>query len=232
LEQGARKALVIVAHPDDAEFLCAGTIGRWCAEGWEVAYVLVTDGDKGSNEPGMTADKLAAIRREEQRGAAAVLGVKECVFLGYPDGFVEDTVELREKLVREIRRFRPDLVVTWDGFRRGFNHRDHRLTGQVAMDAVYPLSRSHMYFEEHMRDGLSPHEVNEVLLAGTDQPDYYVDIKDFFAIKLKAVLCHQSQVGKRPVEEMEKRMRERAQEIGKEAGYELAESFRRISWAR
>jgi LmbE family N-acetylglucosaminyl deacetylase len=111
---GARHALVIVAHPDDAEFLCGGTVARWCSEGWTVDYVLTTSGDMGSKEEGMTRKKLLAIREKEQRAAATALGVRECTFLRYPDGYVEDTVELRGKLVREIRRLKPDLVVTWD----------------------------------------------------------------------------------------------------------------------
>ena len=107
-----KRALVIVAHPDDAEFLCAGSVARWVSEGWDVGYVLVTSGDKGSRDEEMTSERLAKIREEEQRAAAKVLGVSTCVFLGYPDGFVEDTAELRGELVREIRRFKPDVVVT------------------------------------------------------------------------------------------------------------------------
>lgn len=225
-----KRALVIVAHPDDAEFLCAGSVARWVAEGWQVGYVLVTSGDKGSHDEGTTAEKLAAIREKEQLAAAKALGVSDCVFLGYPDGFVEDTAELRGKLVREIRRFKPDVVVTWDPYRLGHNHRDHRLTGQAVLDAVYPLSRSHLYYPEQLEEGLQPHRVSEALLAGTDRPNYHVDVSDFLHKKMKALRCHKSQIGRYPAGELRKRLRERMAEVGKEAGFKLAEAFHRIEW--
>ncbi len=174
-----KRALVIVAHPDDAEFLCAGSVARWVSEGWEVGYVLVTSGDKGTHDEEMTGERLAEIREEEQRAATKALGVSTCVFLGYPDGFVEDTAELRGELVREIRRFKPDVVVTWDPYRLGHNHRDHRLTGQAALDAAYPLSRSRLYYPEHLVEGLEPHRAKEALLAGSDRSNYHVDVSDF-----------------------------------------------------
>jgi len=225
-----RHALVIVAHPDDAEFLCGGTVARWCSEGWTVDYVLTTSGDMGSKEEGMTRKKLLSIREKEQRAAAKALGVRGCTFLRYPDGYVEDTVELRGKLVREIRRLKPDLVVTWDPFRRGFNHRDHRLTGQAALDAVYPLARNPLGYPEHLEEGLEVHRVNEVLLAGTDQPDHYVDVSKFLGKKIEALREHKSQIGDAPTKGLQKRLRARMAEVGKEPGYKLAEAFRRISW--
>ncbi len=205
-------------------------MARWAAEGWEVNYVMATSGDMGSHDSEMSRERLGALREKEQRRAARVLGVRECVFLGYPDGFVEDTVEFRGQLVRQIRRFRPDVVVTWDPFRRGFNHRDHRLTGQAALDAAYPLARSHLSYPEHLEEGLAPHGVREALLAGTDQPDYYVDVSDFFDKKIQALRRHKSQIGRYPPRELRKRVRERMAEVGKEAGYKLAEAFRRIEW--
>lgn len=229
-DEGPRNALVIVAHPDDAEFLCGGTVARWCAEGWTVDYVLTTSGDMGSKDEGMTREKLLGIREKEQRAAAKALGVRECVFLRYPDGYVEDTAELRGRLVREIRRLKPDLVVTWDPYRRGFNHRDHRLTGQAALDAVYPLARNPLGYPEHLKDGLEIHRCNEVLLAGTDQPDYYVDVSDFLNTKINALRKHKSQIGQAPARELRKRVQARMAEVGKEPGYKLAEAFRRISW--
>jgi len=225
-----RQALVIVAHPDDAEFLCGGTVARWCSEGWTVDYLLTTSGDMGSRDPEMKREQLLAIREKEQRAAATALGVRECVFLRYPDGYVEDTAELRGRLVREIRRLKPDLVVTWDPFRRGFNHRDHRLTGQAALDAIYPLARNPLGYPEHLEDGLDVHRVNEVLLAGTDQPDYHVDVSDYLNKKMQALRKHTSQIGQAPVRELRKRLRARMAEAGKEPGYKLAESFRRLTW--
>ena len=226
----SKRALVIVAHPDDAEFLCAGSVARWVSEGWDVGYVLVTSGDKGSQDEEMTSERLAEIREEEQRAAAKVLGVSTCVFLGYPDGFVEDTAELRGELVREIRRFKPDVVVTWDPYRVGHNHRDHRLTGQAALDAAYPLSRSRLYYPEHIAEGLEPHRAKEALLAGSDRANYHVDVSDFFRTKMKALRCHKSQLGRYPFSEVRKRVRQRMAEAGKEAGFKLAESFHRLEW--
>jgi LmbE family N-acetylglucosaminyl deacetylase len=228
--EGPRKALVIVAHPDDAEFLCGGTVARWCAEGWTVDYLLTTSGDMGSKEEGMTRKKLLSIREKEQRAAAKALGVRRCIFLRYPDGYVEDTVELRGKIVREIRRLKPDLIVTWDPFRRGFNHRDHRLTGQAALDAVYPLARNPLGYPEHLEEGLKIHRVNEVLLAGTDQPDYHVDVSNYLEKKMEALSKHESQIGQAPPKELRKRLRDRMAQAGKKPGYKLAESFRRLTW--
>ena len=225
-----RRALVIVAHPDDAEFLCAGSVARWTSEGWEVVYVLATSGDKGSHDEEITSERLAALREKEQRAAARVLGVSECVFLGYPDGFVEDTPEFRGRLVREIRRFKPDVIVTWDPYRLGHNHRDHRVTGQVALDAAYPLSRSHLYYPEQVEEGLQPHGAREALLAGTDRPNYHVDVSKFFGKKMQALRCHKSQIGRYPFAEVRKRVRQRMVEVGKEAGFKLAEAFHRIEW--
>jgi LmbE family N-acetylglucosaminyl deacetylase len=225
-----KRALVIVAHPDDAEFLCGGAIARWCSEGWEVSFVLATSGDKGSHDDDITSEELKAIREAEQRAAAKALGVRTCVFLGYGDGFVEDTPELRGKLVREIRRFKPDVLVTWDPFRQSHNHRDHRLTGQAALDAAYPLSRSHLYYPEHLAEGLKPHRISEALLAGTDRPNHYVDVTDYFDKRMRALMRHKSQIGRYGAREVRKRLRERLAEVGKEAGYKLAEQFHRIEW--
>jgi LmbE family N-acetylglucosaminyl deacetylase len=225
-----KTAMVIVAHPDDAEFLCGSTVAKLCAEGWTVDFVLTTSGDMGSHDESMTREQLKVIREREERAAAKVLGVREVVFLGEPDGGVEDTPELRGKIVREVRRLKPHTVITWDPFRRGFNHRDHRITGQCALDAMYPLARTHLSYPEHLDDGLKPHGVREVWLAGTDQPDYYVDVTDYFNAKIAALRKHKSQIGGAPLPELRKRLRQRMADVGKEPGYKLAEAFRRIQW--
>ncbi len=229
-EESPGSVLVIVAHPDDAEFTCGATVARWCVEGREVNFVLVTSGDMGSHDEEMTREKLGRLREREQLAAAKVLGVRECVFLRYPDGFVEDTAELRGLLVREVRRFRPETVVTWDPH-RSFNHRDHRLTGQAALDAVYPLSRSHLGYPEHLEEGLQPHGVREVLLIGADEPDYHVDVSAYLNAKLRALRKHRSQVGRGSARDLRKRIRERMVDAGKAQGYALAEAFRRIAWS-
>ncbi len=227
----AKRALVVVAHPDDAEFMCAGTVARLCAEGWEVYYCLATSGDKGTKDPEMTRERLAGIREEEQRAACRILGVRDVIFLRYPDGFVHDTDEFRGEIVRLIRRLKPHTVITWDGFRRGFNHRDHRTVGIVTYDAVFPASRDPLYYSEQVdQEGLSWHRVGELLLGGSDQPDYFVDISDYFDTKIEAVLAHTSQVARdQPRDEWVAGMRRRIREQAESTGIAYAEAFRRVT---
>lgn len=228
-EPRARRAMVVVAHPDDAEFLCAGTVAKLCAEGWEVTYVLATSGDKGSSDPEMTSAKLATIREAEQNAAARVLGVREVVFLRHPDGFVETSVEFRGEIVELIRTHRPELVITWEAYRRGFNHRDHRAVGIATYDAVFPAARDPLYYPEHAATGLEAFKVPELLLAGSEQPDYYVDISDYFDTKLEAVYCHTSQIRPLPKEEFMEQRRRQAVEAGLQSGTPFAEGFRRVT---
>jgi LmbE family N-acetylglucosaminyl deacetylase len=227
--EGPAKAMVIMAHPDDADFTSAGTVAKWCAEGWEVIYVLVTGGDKGTHDETMHPEKLAAIREQEQREACKVLGVKELICLGYPDGFVPDDTELRGTIVRLLRLYRPDVVVTWDAFRGSFNHRDHRNVGRVTMDAVYPVVRDRLFYQHDEEDGLASHQVNEILLAGAADPDYTVDVTDFWETKVNAILCHTSQIGGRTREEFIKDREERDKREGPKP---VEERFRRWSIRR
>ena len=227
--EGPARAMVIMAHPDDAEFLCAGTVAKWCAEGWDVSYVVVTGGDKGTHDDTMHPEKLAAIREEEQRAACRVLGVQECILLGYPDGFTSESQELRGQITRLLRLHKPDVVVTWDGFRGTFNHRDHRNVGVATMDAIYPIVRDRLFYQHHEEEGLGSHQVNEVLLAGAAEPDYAVDITDHWEKKVDAILCHTSQVGGRTREDF---IRERAERDKREPGKPVEERFRRWSIRR
>jgi LmbE family N-acetylglucosaminyl deacetylase len=220
----------VFAHPDDADFSCSGTVAKWASEGCNIYYALTTSGDKGSHDPEMTSEGIAAIREEEQKAAAKVLGVKECVFLRHEDGFVEDTPELRGEIVKLIRRFRPEVVMTFDPHRRSHNHRDHRITGQVTMDAVFPLSRSHLYYPEHLAEGLEPYGVNDMLLFGSDQVNYKVNISNYIEQKMEAAWCHRSQMRNRTREEFETQWRERARQAARGKG--LAESFRHVSFHR
>ncbi len=224
---GPMTLMAIMAHPDDIDFGAAGSIAKWCAEGWTVYYVLATSGDKGTHE-GLTRQELAAMREEEQREAARVLGVKEVFFLGYPDGFLEATAELKGQIVRLLRKYKVDVVLTWDGFRRGFNHTDHRNIGIATRDAIYPAVRDHLYYEEHAAEGLDAHQVNELLLAGAEDPDYFVNISGFIEKKVDAILCHRSQVSTRNRDEMLKNMRERARQ-GRRGN---VESFKRVRIGR
>ena len=226
---GPGRAMVIMAHPDDAEFVCGGTIARWCSEGWEVVYVLITSGDKGTHDKDMYSEKLAAIREEEQRAACRVLGVKECIFLGYPDGHTGEAAEVRGQIVRLLRTHQPDVVITWAAFRKVFNHRDHRNCGVVVADAVYPLVRDRLFYPEHEADGLDPHEVNEILLAGTDEPDFFVDTSAYTEKHLDAIMCHESQIGGRTREEFQEMRKKMGKNLGRVPG---EERFRRWSVSR
>ena len=228
------RVLVIVAHPDDPEFGAAGTVARWTRAGAEVTYVIVTDGDKGSSEPGMTREAIPRQRHAEQVAAAKVAGVDEVVFLGIRDGEVENSLELRGLLVRQIRLHRPDIIVTHDpttyiGPHR-INHRDHRTVGATTLDAIFPLARDRLNFPEHEQEGLEAHNVLDVFLLFTDQPDYWVDISDTIDVKIAALSEHKSQVG--DLKELDERMRERCRLSAENLSFEYAETFRRITLLR
>ena len=226
------RVMVITAHPDDSEFGAGGTVARLVKEGREVTYVVATNGDKGSGDRTMTSEKLATIRAEEQRNAARTLGVVRVEFLGYPDGELEDARDLRRDVTREIRRWRPDLVITMNPHRTTnlyASHRDHRIIAGVVLDCIYPLARDHMAFAELMPE-YEPHKVREVHLMQWDDADLIVDISEVMDLKLKALSCHQSQF--KDFASMEARVRERAAELGKPKGYAFAEAFDRIVMPR
>jgi LmbE family N-acetylglucosaminyl deacetylase len=208
--------MVIMAHPDDPEFFSGGLIAQWCAAGAELIYLILTNGNKGSDDPTMTPEKLVAVRREEQQAAANILGVKQVIFFDEPDGELQSTLNLRQRVVAEIRRFKPDTIITLDPTRyfyqgMSINHADHRAAGEVAIDAVFPAARNRMYHPELLDDGLEPHAVKEVYLAGTVQPNRWVDITDVLETKLKAIRCHTSQISN--MEAVTKRVTERGQAL-------------------
>ena len=219
--------LAVTPHPDDAEVGAGGAIAHWAAQGRKVVLVVCTNGDKGTEDRGITSKELAATRHEEQLEAAEVLGIAEVVFLDHPDQGLEESDELLEQIVRQIRTHRPETVVTvapGDGYIR---HRDHYVAGRVTLDAVFPYARDHLAYPEHLRQGLEPHKVREVYLWGAKEPDAFVDISDTFQAKRDALFRHASQVGK-PTPEGEARSRERNAAIGKKIGVELAEQFKRL----
>ncbi|HVE24263.1 MAG TPA: PIG-L deacetylase family protein [Sporichthya sp.] len=193
------RVLVITAHPDDVDYGAGGTVAGWTAAGIEVAYCIVTDGDAGGVDASITRTEMAQIRREEQRKAAAVLGVTEVEFLGYPDGRVEVSLDLRRDISRAIRRFRPTRVVLQSPLRdlRSMygSHPDHTATGEAAMCAVYPDARNEFAHPELLRDeGLAPHTVAEVwVMAGMGDGDTFIDITDNVERKLAALWAHVSQ---------------------------------------
>jgi len=220
------RVMVVTAHPDDPEFLAGGTVAKLAKEGREVTYVIVTNGNKGSGDRTMISQRLAPIREDEQRRAARVLGVERVEFLGYEDGEVEDTRNLRRDVTRQIRRWQPDLIITQNSNRTYSNfpgwHRDHRITGGVVLDCVYPLARDHLSFPELLPE-YEPHQVREVYLIQWEQPGLVVDITGTMDVKLKAIACHASQLGDFSV--VEARMRARAAALGKPKGYTYAEGF-------
>ena len=177
----------------------------------------------------MTPERLAAIREEEQRNAARVLGVEVVDFLGFPDCELEDTRESRRAVTAAIRRHRPDLLIAQNPNRTknlGASHRDHRTAAGIAIDCVYPLARDHMAFPELLEQGLEPHKVKELYLMWWDNPEVIVDTTDTMDLKLKALACHVSQI--KDMAALEKRIRERGAELGKPHGYAYAETFERI----
>ena len=220
--------MVVTPHPDDAEFGVAGTVVRWVREGKSVIYVVCTSGDKGSNDPDMKPEELARIREQEQLAVARLLGVREVIFLRHPDQSLEDTPQFRKELARLIRIYRPETVVTADPYRRYMWHRDHRITGQVVLDAVFPYARDYHAYPDLLKEGLPPHKVREVLLWGSEEPNYRLDISDTFDIKVAALRCHQSQVQGHPFPDMEKWLREWARQMAVGEDFELAEAFHRV----
>lgn len=222
----AENIMVVVAHPDDAEFGCAGTIALKVKEGAHVTYVVCTDGDKGTPDPTLAPERLTQVRRGEQWCAAGVLGVQQVVFLGYPDGALEDSYGFRQDLVRLIRKHRPDIVFTMDPYRHYQLHRDHRIVGLVTMDAIFPYSRDPLHHPELLAEGLEPHKVKEVFLFSSDNADSYVDISTTFETKLNALACHESQM--RSLESWRSLMTEWATVFGEKAGVPLAEGFKRL----
>lgn len=220
--------MAVTPHADDAEGQAGGTIAKWVDEGYEAIYVIVTNGDKGSRDLQMASEKLAGIREQEQRAAARILGVKETIFLGYPDGFLEDTPGFRQELTRLIRKYRPQKVLTCDPYRHYLLHHDHRVTGIVALEAVFPTARDHLFYPEHLAQGLLPHKVQEVYLWGSEQPNTYIDIQSTFERKASALWCHQSQIGHLTESYLKERQRERAMVTGEPHHLPLAEAFHRI----
>ena len=225
-----QRAMVIVAHPDDAEYTMAGTVAVWVQQGCAISYVICTRGDRGTNDPNLTPWDLARIREQEQRAAAAILGVQEVILLGHPDGTLEPTLELRRDLTREIRRFRPDVVLCGDPTTRYYgdrylNHPDHRAAASAALDAVFPSAETRYVFPELLAEGLEPHRVHAVYIHGSPEPNVWIDISPAIELKARALAAHRSQVGGEGAEEW---VRQRAREVGSAHGIEFAEAYRRI----
>ena len=228
----ATDVMVISAHPDDSEFGVAGTVAKWTNEQMQVVYVVCTNGDKGTGDRSLNPEKLAQIREKEQRAAAEILGVREVVFLRYPDQNLEDTPSFRKQIVRLIRIFKPTIVATSDPYRRYIGHRDHRIVGQVVLDAVFPYARDHLAYPDLLEEGIQPHKVKEVLCWASDDINYRSDITHTFEHKLAALRCHESQVKNRSNSELEDRIRQRCRAMAEGEDFELAEAFHRVEISR
>jgi LmbE family N-acetylglucosaminyl deacetylase len=226
------RALVVFAHPDDAEFLCGGTVARWTGDGSLVEYVCATDGSAGWNGPDRTREEIAAIREEEMRSAAEVLGVREVAFLGFPDGALEPNLDLRRAVTREVRRARPDVIVTfdpsqlWSG-RRYINHPDHRAIGEAVLAVVACDAPTRPQFPELLDEGLVPFKVHGLWLATEHRAaDRKIDIGSTIDLKVNALRAHRSQIENMGDFDVDARMREWGSEIAGDAGMEFAEAFR------
>ena len=226
-----KRAMSIHAHPDDQEFTVAGTLAKWAAAGCEVTSIIITSGDAGSNQPDHDENHkpiLARLREKEQRAANKTLGVRETIFLQYPDGELEPTLALRKELTRLIRRFQPDAVVIGDPqgvfYGNGYiNHPDHRAAAQAALYAVFPSAETRLIFTDLLRAGYEPHKVRRVYVHGTEKPDTWVDIASTIQVKLRALRKHKSQIGDWDPAKM---IRAWAAEEGKEKGLKYAEAFK------
>jgi LmbE family N-acetylglucosaminyl deacetylase len=227
--------LVILAHPDDPEFFCGATLARWAREGHHITYQLLTCGDKGFNESTsveMTTDALCAIRHEEQIAAAKVIGADAVHFMDRPDGYLVPDLNLRREIVRVIRKFKPDILVTCDPqtlfATYGINHPDHRAAGQVVMDAVFPAAGSPVFFPELLLEGHEPHMPREVWCSLTMQPNVKVDVTETWQIKLDGILKHTSQIA--DVDKFLERMKSRRTEDSTDENPRYEENFRVVKY--
>ncbi|MEP7292016.1 MAG: PIG-L deacetylase family protein [Chloroflexota bacterium] len=235
-EAPVKRVMGIFAHPDDPEFFCGGTFARWAAEGAEIIFVLATSGDKGSSDPEMTGERLIAIREEEERNAAKALGVKDVIFLRYPDGELTPNLALRGDIVRQIRLHQPNVVVTcdptvfWFGD-RALNHPDHRAIGEAVCDSVYPTARDRLNFPTHERDEkLASHKVKDLFICGTYTPTAKIDVTDYIETKISALREHKSQIA--DMEAMAERQRANHDAEMLSATPRYSESFRVITFDR
>ncbi len=224
--------LGVAAHPDDLDFGMSGSAAKWVAEGADVYYLLLTDGSKGSDDRKLTSSDLIKMRRQEQREAAKILGLKDVFFLGYEDGLLVNNADVKRDIARVVRQTKPEVVVTMDPtivywVEMGYiNHPDHRAAGQATLDAIFPLARDHLSFPELLAEGLEPHKVKTVLLMRFQPDNFFVDITSVIEQKLRALSAHASQMSN--IEETHVLVKDWAKRAGESVGYDYAESFLRI----
>ena len=231
LTTAPRAVLAVTPHPDDCEGGCGGALAKWVREfGTEAVVVMCTNGNKGTQERDLSPERLAAIREEEQHAASEIVGAKEVVFLRYPDGGLEDTMQFRGQVVREIRRLRPDVVMCIDPYRStSHTHRDHRMSGQVALDAAFTYAWSYQHFPEQItEEGLQPHMVEQAYLWGSESPDVFVEIGGYLEAKTLSLEAHASQMSPATTEERLSRISNNATRHQERTGVEYTEAFRRL----
>ena len=231
IDEVPARAIVIFAHPDDAEIGAGATAALWASQGCEITYLQCTTGSSGSNDTSMTSVQIVGIRASEQRAAADVIGVSDIVVLDHPDGELEaDRVFLGE-VVHALRKYRPEVVFTHDQHRiHGFQHRDHRNVGITVQDAVYPYARDHLHFPEQLVDGIEPYKVKHLFFWGTDIPDVLVDVSDSVDTKISALANHESQLpGLSFGSDMDERLRKRHSDAAAGYGFKYGETFRRLT---
>ena len=230
IEDSNKRGMVVVAHADDAEWGCSGTVAKLCDEGWEMVYVLCTDGSKGIDDPEISGDELIRIRMAEQTNAGKVLGLHDVVFLGYEDAMLQPSLDLRRDIARQIRRYRPDLIICQNPVRdlvgRGYiGHPDHFAAGEATLAAVYPTARDRLTFPELLEEGLEPHKVKELWIMDRQNADQYVDVSDYIETAVNALRAHASQVDP---EDADRYLKGWRGEIGAEVGFHYGEAFKRF----
>lgn len=222
--------MLVVAHPDDAEFSSAGTIARLTNAGKDVTIVQVTSGDKGTPDADVSPETLTQRREAEETEAAKRLGVARVEFLRCTDGELVPDLLLRERIVRQIRQHKPDVIISHDPFRPYALHPDHRAVGFAALDSVYPTARDPQYFPEHYAEGLQPHKTAEIWFFNAEHPDLIVDITDVFDRKVDSLKAHVSQIGTDPI--VFERVRDRNRELAENEAFELGEAYKVVQMRR
>jgi LmbE family N-acetylglucosaminyl deacetylase len=229
-----KRAMVVTAHPDDAEYGCSGSVAKWCRLGWEVVYVLCTDGSKGTEDREISSENLAKLRAKEQISAGKTLGLKSVEFLGYPDGYLEASLDVRRDISRQIRKHKPDILITTNPTRDlmggGYiGHPDHFAAGEAALSAVFPSARDHLTFPELLEEGLEPHKVREVwIMTFGEGADFWNPLTEQDVdTSIAALKEHASQVD--DPDQAAKWMKSRRADLGKKTGTDYAESFRKFT---
>ena len=228
-----QRVLVIMAHPDDPDFTCAGASIQMARQGIEVTYMLLTNGDKGNHNPEITRNQLIARRKIEQRAAADLCGVKQVLFMGEEDGFLRPTRAIRKRVTREIRRLRPDLIICPHPDRylvgNGYiNHPDHRNAGLVALEAIFPAADNPMFYPDMADEGYLPHKISQLYVSGHDEPNTEIDITADMELKVQAILCHKTQIAN--PEEAPTRWKERWGEQQADGSMRYFERFRAMKF--